>query len=201
MKLFFCVPVLLSCVLYACKASSQPKPQQLYLDVHYLEPGKVTFKDVAAAHEKDLATQGKYNVKFLKFWVDETNGNVYCLSSALDSPSIRKTHQEAHGLLPQEVMLVTDGFESPVVADKDYYLDIHEFGAGHVKAQDVAVAHAKDLVTQQKYGVNFVNYWVNAKDGVVVCLSQAKDSSDVIKTHKEAHGLLPTQIMKVKQGQ
>ena len=54
---------------------------------------------------------------------------------------------------------------------------------------------------EKKYGANFINYWVNEKEGVVMCLSQAKDSSAVIQTHKEAHGLLPDEIMQVKQGQ
>jgi len=36
---------------------------------------------------------------------------------------------------------------------------------------------------------------------VVMCLSQAKDSNAVIKTHAEAHGLLPAYVLKVKQGQ
>ena len=30
-----------------------------------------------------------------------------------------------------------------------------------------------------------------------MCLSQAKDSSDVLATHKEAHGLIPDYFLKV----
>jgi hypothetical protein len=56
---------------------------------------------MAAAHAKDLKTQNQYNVQFIKYWVDESQGIVYCLSSALDTASIIKTHQEAHGLLPK----------------------------------------------------------------------------------------------------
>src|SRR3954469_288887 len=83
--------------------------ENLYIDVHHLEPGNVTYEAVAAAHAKDLATEGKYGVQFLKFWVDEGKGLVYCLSSASDSESIRKTHAEAHGLLPDHIYQVTDG--------------------------------------------------------------------------------------------
>jgi hypothetical protein len=36
---------------------------------------------------------------------------------------------------------------------------------------------------------------------MVLCLSQAKDSNDVIQTHKEAHGLLPAYVLKVKEGE
>src|ERR1700733_13515937 len=65
---------------------------KLYIDVHHLGPGKVTYEAVAAAHAKDLATEGKYGVRFLKYWVDEDKGDVYCLSSTSDSAGIRKTH-------------------------------------------------------------------------------------------------------------
>ena len=33
-----------------------------------------------------------------------------------------------------------------------------------------------------------------------MCLSQAPDSTAIIQTHKEAHGLIPDHIEKVKQG-
>src|SRR5947199_333565 len=84
---------------------------------------------------------------------------------------------------------------------RNYYIDVHHLGAGKVTAAAVADAHAKDLATEKKYGVQFIKYWVDEKDGRVVCLSQAPDSSAVINTHKEAHGLVPVSIEKVKQGQ
>ena len=175
--------------------------ENLYIDVHQLEPGNVTYEAVAAAHAKDLATEGKYGVQFLKFWVDQEKGLVYCLSSASDSESIRKTHAEAHGLLPDHIYQVTDGAASPAVGQNDFYLDIHELGAGNVTAKAVAAAHQKDLAVEKKYGVNFINYWVDEKEGVVMCLSQAKDSASIVQTHKEAHGLVPVRVLKVKQGE
>ena len=84
---------------------------------------------------------------------------------------------------------------------KNLYMDIHHFAPGKVKYDDVAKAHAKDVAVEQKYGVNFINYWVNEKRGIVVCLSQAPDSIAIINTHKEAHGLIPDSIMRVKQGE
>ena len=175
--------------------------ENLYIDVHHLGAGKVNFQAVAEAHAKDLATEGKYGAHFLKYWVDEAAGTVYCLSSAADSSSIRKTHGEAHGLLPDDIYQVSSGTEAAAKTGQDFFLDVHELGAGKVTAKDVAGAHQKDLATQGKYGVNFINYWVDEKDGRVVCLSQAPDSGAVIKTHKEAHGLVPVSIEKVKQGQ
>ena len=34
-----------------------------------------------------------------------------------------------------------------------------------------------------------------------MCLSEAADSSDVIKTHTEIHGLVPAKVLLVKQGE
>lgn len=175
--------------------------KQLFIDVHRLEPGKVTYEEVAKAHARDLAVQDKYNVQFKRFWVDEERGLVYCLSSASDTQSIRKTHAEAHGLMPGICYPVTEGMEAAMKGQKNLFLDIHYLGAGKVSAKDVAAAHEKDLAVQNKYGVNFINYWVDEKEGVVICLAEATDQGSVIKTHKKAHGLVPAEVMKVKQGE
>jgi hypothetical protein len=176
------------------------KEKNLYLDVHQLEPGKVKYEDVAKAHAKDLAVEKKYGVDFMKFWVDEEKGLVYCLSTASDSESVRKTHAEAHGLLPDHIYEVTDGTAAKLNSSKNFFLDVHYLGEGKVTANDVAGAHKKDLAVENKYGVNFINYWVDENAGVVMCLSQAKDSNAIIQTHKEAHGLIPAYISEVKQG-
>jgi len=197
--------VLLLCLLLAFSSSyaqdQTSNKNNLYIDVHYLPDGKVNFADVAAAHAKDLATESKYGVKFIKYWVDESKGVVYCLSSAPDTTAISNTHREAHGLLPQTIYKVEDGNEATPEKGKSYFLDIHQLGANKVTAADVEEAHKKDLAVQKKYGVNFINYWVDEKTGTVLCLSQAKDSSKVIETHKEAHGLVPVSIELVKEGQ
>ena len=40
------------------------------------------------------------------------------------------------------------------------YMDIHNLPEG-TTAEDVAKAHAKDMETQRKYGVEYTKYWVN----------------------------------------
>ncbi|MEO5985115.1 MAG: DUF4242 domain-containing protein [Ferruginibacter sp.] len=172
-----------------------------FIDVHDLKPGKVTFADVEVAHKKDLATQEKYGVNFIKYWVDEEKGKVYCLSQAKSASSVKNTHKEAHGLIPSVVYEVTDGPEAAISGNKQMFIDVHQMGEGKVTAKDVAGAHDKDLAVQGKHGVNFINYWVDEKKGVIMCLSEAADSNAVKKAHKEAHGLLPVYVMKVKQGQ
>jgi hypothetical protein len=174
--------------------------QNLYMDVHHFGPGKVKFDDVATAHAKDLAIEKKFGVHFINYWVDEAEGNVYCLSTAPNAEAIKKTHAAAHGLLPDDIMLVQSGQASTLNGGTNFFLDFHHLGAGKVTAKDVAAAHKKDLAVENKYGVNFINYWVNEKSGTVVCLSQAPDSTAIINTHKEAHGLVPANVEIVKQG-
>ncbi|HRP31359.1 MAG TPA: DUF4242 domain-containing protein [Agriterribacter sp.] len=181
--------------------TSVPDNKKMYIDVHRLAPGKVKFEEVAEAHKKDLAIQEKYGVNFIKYWVDEKQGVVYCLSSADDSTSVGKTHAEAHGLLPNYTYEVTEGEAAEMQGNKKLFLDIHHVGAGKVTAAAVAEAHKKDLAVQDKRGVNFINYWVDEKAGVVLCLSEAKNAKSVIHTHKEAHGLTPAEVRSIKQGE
>ncbi len=171
----------------------------LFMDVHNLAPGKVTLADVASAHQKDLAAQGKYNVQFLKYWVDEKAGKVYCLAESPDSASMVNAHKEAHGLIPDFVRDVTEGPEA-LKTNGPLFFDVHYLGAGKVTAADVAKAHEKDLAVQGKYNVNFVDYWVDEKLGVVMCLAESPDSAAMVNAHKEAHGLIPDEVHSVKEG-
>lgn len=178
----------------------QKSTRNLYIDVHHVGPGKVKVEDVAKAHAKDVAVQKKYGTKFIKYWVDEAEGNIYCLVSSPDTQSIVRTHAEAHGLLPDRVYEVTGGKKASLTGDDGLFLDVHNLGPGKVNAKAVAGAHEKDLAVQKKYGVNLINYWVDEKEGIVMCLAQAKDSASLVNTHREAHGLIPVTVESVKQG-
>ena len=80
----------------------------LYLDVHKRVKG-VTAKDLAEAHKKDLAIEGKYGAKFLRYWVDEKNETIFCLVDAQNAEVPTKVHREAHGLVPDETHEVKEG--------------------------------------------------------------------------------------------
>jgi hypothetical protein len=79
----------------------------LYMDVHNL-PG-ATAKDVAEAHMKDLQEQERYGVKYLKYWVNESEGKVFCLVDAPDAEAANTVHREAHGLVADEIYQVSEG--------------------------------------------------------------------------------------------
>ncbi|MDT4914458.1 MAG: hypothetical protein QOC66_3586 [Pseudonocardiales bacterium] len=80
----------------------------LYMDVHSIDGG-VAVDDVAKAHEADLQTQGKYDVRYLRYWVDESQGKVFCLVEAPSADAASTVHREAHGLLADDVFQVQEG--------------------------------------------------------------------------------------------
>ncbi|MGZ3952636.1 MAG: DUF4242 domain-containing protein, partial [Flavisolibacter sp.] len=147
----------------------------------------------------DLKVEKKYGVKIRNYWIDENDGDVYCLASAPSAEALRKTHGEAHGLLPDNIYEVVEGKKTALKGNNALYLDVHEVGVG-AKPADVAAAHQKDLAVEKKYGVNLVDYWFDPGTGRIMCLAQAPDSSALINTHKEAHGMLPLRVFKVTQG-
>ncbi|WP_027863021.1 DUF4242 domain-containing protein [Marmoricola sp. URHB0036] len=79
----------------------------LFMDTHTLEGG-VAAADVAAAHQADLATQGPYGVDYLRYWVDEEAGKIFCLVEAPDAETAHTVHREAHGLVADEIYSVSE---------------------------------------------------------------------------------------------
>ena len=80
----------------------------LYMDVHTIEGG-VAVEDVAKAHMADLQTQGAYDVKYLRYWVDDSQGKVFCLVEAPSPEAAATVHREAHGLVADAVYKVQEG--------------------------------------------------------------------------------------------
>jgi len=80
----------------------------LFMDIHKVGDG-LTMEDVAKAHQADLATQGDYDVNYLRYWVDEAKGEIFCLVEAPSPDAANTVHREAHGLVADEVHLVQEG--------------------------------------------------------------------------------------------
>lgn len=80
----------------------------LFMDTHRLDGG-VTVEDVAKAHVADLQTQGKHDVSYLRYWVAEKEGVIYCLAEAPSADAAATVHREAHGLVANEIFQVQEG--------------------------------------------------------------------------------------------
>lgn len=80
----------------------------LFMDTHHHVEG-LTAEAVAGAHQKDLETQDKHGVKYLKYWFDESSGKVFCLVEAPSKEAAIAVHHEAHGLVADEIIEVREG--------------------------------------------------------------------------------------------
>jgi class 3 adenylate cyclase len=55
-----------------------------------------------------------------------------------------------------------------------------------------------DLEIQEKYGVNYLRYWVNEKAGKVFCLVDAPNPEAANQVHRKAHGMVAQKIIEVE---
>jgi hypothetical protein len=79
----------------------------LFMDVHRM--GQIVLDDAAVAHAADLMHQAEYRVHYLRYWVDEDHGNLFCLVDAPDVEAAITVHREAHGLVADEIYQVREG--------------------------------------------------------------------------------------------
>lgn len=80
----------------------------LFMDIHHHVEG-LTAEAVAGAHQQDLAIQEAHGVRYLQYWFDEGTGKVFCLVDAPSAEAASTVHREAHGLVADEVIPVTEG--------------------------------------------------------------------------------------------
>jgi hypothetical protein len=81
----------------------------LFMDVHESLPEGASATDVAQAHAADVKTQDKYGVKYLRYWVNDEEGKVFCLVEAPDAETAVTVHREAHGLVADRIHEVQEG--------------------------------------------------------------------------------------------
>jgi hypothetical protein len=80
----------------------------LFMDVHEIAGG-VAMDDVAQAHLADLQTQSGHDVNYLRYWVDEKAGRVFCLVEAPTADAAAEVHRQAHGLIADQIYQVEEG--------------------------------------------------------------------------------------------
>jgi hypothetical protein len=81
----------------------------LFMDVHETLPAGATAQEVAAAHRADLDVQKRHGVQYLRYWVDEEAGKVFCLAESPSAEAATAVHREAHGLLADHIYKVVEG--------------------------------------------------------------------------------------------
>jgi Protein of unknown function (DUF4242)/Adenylate and Guanylate cyclase catalytic domain len=77
------------------------------------------------------------------------------------------------------------------------FMDRHDLP--DASAADLAAAHLRDLEVQDQFGVRFVTYWFEEGAGSGFCLIEGPDEESVEAAHREAHGMVPSQVIEVDQ--
>jgi class 3 adenylate cyclase len=76
-----------------------------YLDIHDV-PG-IMPDDAERAHALDLHIQAKHGVDYVKYWLNEKHGKIFCLCTAPNAEAADAVHREAHGEPAGRIMEVT----------------------------------------------------------------------------------------------
>lgn len=79
------------------------------------------------------------------------------------------------------------------------YLDRHALEGA--TAEDVALAHVRDLDVQDRYGARYLSYWFDYDRQAAFCLVDAPTKEAAEEVHREAHGMLASQIIEVEPRQ
>ena len=78
----------------------------LFMDRHDV-PG-ATAEDVAQAHLSDLRVAADFGVQFFSYWFDPDKGGVFCFARAPERESLVSVHEKSHGLIPNEIIAVSE---------------------------------------------------------------------------------------------
>ncbi len=77
----------------------------VFIDIHDA-PG-VMPDDVARAHLLDLHIQSHHGVDYVKYWVNEKQGKIFCMCNAPTAEAADAVHREAHGMTAARIMELT----------------------------------------------------------------------------------------------
>ena len=78
----------------------------LYMDRHEV-PG-ATAEETARNHAADLEVAGQFGVEFFSYWHHSTRGLVFCFARAPGEEAVAQAHRAAHGLVPTEIIEVSE---------------------------------------------------------------------------------------------
>jgi AraC-like DNA-binding protein len=79
-----------------------------------------------------------------------------------------------------------------------FFMDFHKFD--NITIDEVIKAHMADLSVQEKYGVKYLQFWVNQQAGTVFCLTEGPDAKTCELVHQLAHGHIACAMTEVEAG-
>lgn len=151
-------------------------------------------------HLLDLEKQGKHGVNYRAYWVNVTDGNVYCLAESPSAEAASAVHRDVDGTVADQIWAVSEAPEViPPKGTGNLYMETLEMGPGKVNAGEFAALQKKQIPVAAEHGVTVLNHWVDATTGTVHRLVEASDPDAVRKFHK-ATGLSAASFDEVVYG-
>ncbi|HEV8683222.1 MAG TPA: nickel-binding protein [Actinomycetota bacterium] len=81
----------------------------MFIGVHERLPHDATAEDVAEAHRAGPEVQQLHGVRYLRSWIDEEAGKLFCLVEAPSAEAAAAVHREAPGLPADRIYQVQEG--------------------------------------------------------------------------------------------
>ena len=78
------------------------------------------------------------------------------------------------------------------------YMDFHHFPEG-INLEEIMQAHMSELAVQNEYGIRYLQYWVNSREGYIYCLMESPDPESCEKLHHAVDHDLACNIQEVDQ--
>ena len=171
----------------------------IFMDRHYSE--EITAKTISLAHEKDLKIQVKHGVKFMTYWFDEARCTAFCLIDSPNKKAIQDAHDEAHGMIPHEIIEVDPSVVSaflgrladppPVnkneipVLDAAFraimftdLLDSTQMTAEHGDSKALHLLHINNAFTRNALRNHHGNEVKHTGDGIMASFTKTSDGVD-----------------------
>jgi hypothetical protein len=170
----------------------------IFMGVHERLPREATAQDVAEAHRGDREVGQLRGVRYLRYWIDEEAGKVFCLSEAPSAEATAAAHREARGLPVDRIYQVREG-ERPRPLDPSRTIDeeeapmstpfifigTHAIREGKVEDfQKMFLAFSKDVVEAQEPRLLAFNAYGNA-DGTEVSVVQVHPDAESMLFHMQ----------------
>ena len=76
----------------------------LFIDIHELSG--VTPEQIADAHVLDKAIEGDFGVTYVKWWLNQAGGKLFCLCEAPNAEAADQVHRASHGLAAERIIEV-----------------------------------------------------------------------------------------------
>lgn len=80
----------------------------LFMDVHERLPEATSAPAVAEANRAYQDVHHRHGVRYLRCWIDEEAGKLFCLTEAPSAQATVAAHREAHGLLADRIYRVRE---------------------------------------------------------------------------------------------